>query len=132
MPAKIINLKKEEILSQLQDYGITTFPLKTDGDYDNYKDSLVLIPVENISVFSINFLGGFHKHPDGFDSIEVLTQDYPIEPIIFSNEGFIGDGAHRYLKARTYEFSHLWGYCCDERLDAVQRHLGAIKVFIIE
>lgn len=120
-----IHLNKEHILDELRKNDITTFPLNIYGEYDKYKDSLVLVPVRNLK---LPYMGSW----DTLDLTNVLRRDDSIKPIIFSDYGDILKGVQRHRKAETYGFSHLWGYCCDERLDAVQNKLEAIKVFIIE
>ncbi|MCK5062802.1 MAG: hypothetical protein KAR23_02640 [Candidatus Aenigmarchaeota archaeon] len=125
MSTEPIHLNKKYILEELRQMDITTFPLNIYGEYDKYKDSLVLIPVENLTLPPPIVL-------DESDLTNILRQDDSIEPIIFSDYGIILDGKQIGRKADNYGFSHLWGYCSDERLDAVQRRLEAIKVFIIE
>ena len=125
MSTEPIHLNKKYILDELRQMDITTFPLNIYGEYDKYKDSLVLIPVENLTLPPI-------QSWDGSDLTNVLKRDDSVKPIIFTDYGNVLDGILIGRKAETYEFSHLWGYCKDERLDAVQRRLEAIKVFIIE
>lgn len=125
MSTEPIHLNKEHILDELREMDITTFPLNIYGDYDKYKDCLVLIPIKNLTLPPI-------QSWNESDLTNILRRDDSIEPIIFTDYGNVLDGILTGRKAETYEFSHLWGYCCDERLDAVQRHLEAIKIIIDE